>query len=58
MLAEEYPSELCQARPPEIDPRINIDQFLFVTEKLLGEDPHPLVQDYLYFVILTVILKH
>eukprot|EP00116_Pleurobrachia_bachei_P003717 sb/3463979/ len=36
-----HPSPMSQARPVEIDPRLSIDQFLFVTEKLLGEDPHP-----------------
>lgn len=41
LIASEAPSELSQPRQPEIDPRINIEQFLYVTEKLLGEDPHP-----------------
>ena len=41
LIGAERPSSMAQPRQPEIDPRISISQFLYVTEKLLGEDPHP-----------------
>ena len=41
MLSLEFKTPLSQNRLQEIDPRLPIDQFVYVTEKLLGDDPHP-----------------
>ncbi|XP_063695396.1 uncharacterized protein LOC134826824 [Bolinopsis microptera] len=41
LIGEEIPSHLTQPRDQEIDTKINLEEFIYVTERLLGEDPHP-----------------
>jgi hypothetical protein len=41
LIGQENPSVLSQPREQEIDMKINLEEFIYVTERLLGEDPHP-----------------
>ena len=41
LIGKESPSGLAQPREQEIDMNLNLEEFIYVTERLLGEDPHP-----------------
>ena len=41
LIGQEIPSDLSQPREQEIDIKINLEEFIYVTERLLGEAPHP-----------------